>query len=139
LTDQSAPPAFDAVALAELPATSEDYPETVAINSLVDSYEESKLPHAQIVARLDAGVRDSGLASRFHQDVETLCAGCHHHSPAGTRPPPCRSCHADASTTRDMPGLKTAYHRQCVGCHIEMSIPQQGCSDCHAPRGEVGS
>ncbi len=120
--------------LAALPQISESYPETVEINTLVDRYEASKLPHAKIVARLDAAVRASDLASRFHQDVETLCAGCHHHSPAETRPPPCRACHGEAAATRDMPGLKVAYHRQCMGCHAEMGIKAQKCTDCHAER-----
>jgi predicted CXXCH cytochrome family protein len=76
-------------------------------------------------------VRESKLASRFHGDVETLCAGCHHHSPVGTRPSPCKSCHEKAShPTEDRPGLFTAYHRQCLGCHQQMGQPQ-GCTDCH--------
>ncbi len=120
--------------MAALPQISESYPETVEIAVLVDRYQSSKLPHAKIVARLDAAVRASDLAGRFHQNVETLCAGCHHHSPAGIRPPPCRACHAEAAATRDMPGLKVAYHRQCMGCHAEMGIKAQSCTDCHAER-----
>jgi hypothetical protein len=123
------------IELAALPEYSDAFPETVAIASLVDRYEASKLPHAKIVARLDAGVRDSKLASRFHRDSATLCAGCHHHSPVGSRPPPCGSCHSDTDATIDKPGLKVAYHRQCIGCHMEMNIEQQGCTDCHAARG----
>jgi hypothetical protein len=62
-----------------------------------------------------------------------MCVGCHHHSPAGARPPPCRSCHSQAAdATRDRPGLKAAYHRQCLGCHIDMGVSKQGCTDCHA-------
>jgi hypothetical protein len=119
-----------------LPAPSDAFPETVTIDFLVDRYEASKLPHAKIVAKLDETVRESTLASRFHKDTETLCSGCHHHTPAGTRPPPCRACHSAAEPTRDQPGLKVAYHRQCVGCHIAMVLPKQGCTDCHAERAE---
>jgi hypothetical protein len=130
-----APPVFEPVELDALPAVSELYPETVEIDVLVDSYEASKLPHAKIVTRLDAIVRESRLATRFHGDRDTLCAGCHHHSPVGSRPPPCRSCHGvEHAATVDRPDLKTAYHRQCVGCHIEMAIDEQGCTDCHAER-----
>ena len=120
-----------------LPIPSDDYPETVVIEALVDKYEASKLPHAKIVAKLDDIVRESKLAGRFHVDTEMLCSGCHHHSPVGTRPPPCRACHSGSvETTRDRPGLKVAYHRQCVGCHIAMDIQKQGCTDCHAARAE---
>jgi predicted CXXCH cytochrome family protein len=127
------PPTITEVVLAALPETGDAYPETVVIDGLADAYEASRLPHAKIVSRLDSIVRESPLAQRFHGDTETLCAGCHHHSPVGTRPPPCRSCHdVSAHPTRDMPGLKAAYHRQCVGCHQEMAIDKQGCTDCHA-------
>jgi hypothetical protein len=124
-----------AVTLAALPATGDGFPETVVIESLVDRFESSRLPHKKIAVRLDGVVRESVLAASFHGTTETLCAGCHHHSPVGTRPPPCRSCHgAAADATTDKPGLKVAYHRQCVGCHQKMGIPQQGCTDCHAAR-----
>jgi hypothetical protein len=120
-----------------LPFPSDDYPETVVIEALVDSYEASKLPHAKIVGKLDEIVRENTLAGRFHTDTATLCSGCHHHSPVGTRPPPCRACHSEeADATLDFPGLKVAYHRQCVGCHIAMNIEKQGCTDCHAARAE---
>ena len=118
-----------------LPIPSDAFPEKVVIEGLVDRYEASNLPHAKIVRKLDEITRKSTLAGRFHADTETLCSGCHHHSPVGTRPPPCRACHSEvAYATEDRPGLKVAYHRQCVGCHIAMNNPKQGCTDCHAAR-----
>jgi hypothetical protein len=127
------PAALAAHQLDPLPALSEGFPETVVIDALVSEYEASVLPHAKIVRALDAPVRDSSLASRFHGDSATLCSGCHHHSPVGVRPPACRSCHSEsADPISDRPGLKVAYHRQCVGCHVEMAVKQQGCTDCHA-------
>ena len=130
-------PTMAEVRLDVLPTVSDAFPETVVIEGLVDRYEASKLPHAKIVRKLDEYVRQSKLAGRFHSDTETLCSGCHHRSPIGTRPPPCRACHAEtADPTRDRPGLKVAYHRQCMGCHIAMDLPQQGCTDCHAERAE---
>jgi hypothetical protein len=116
-----------------LPPNSDGYPETVVIDALVDEYQASVLPHAKIVRALDGPVRDSALAARFHGDTATLCSGCHHHSPVGVRPPACRSCHSEsADPISDRPGLKVAYHRQCVGCHVAMAVEQQGCTDCHA-------
>ena len=120
-----------------LPIPSDAYPETVVIEGLIDKYEASKLPHAKIVGKLDEIVRESKLAGRFHGDTNALCSGCHHHSPVGIRPPPCRACHSKVDDpTRDRPGLKVAYHRQCVGCHRAMNLTQQGCTDCHAERAE---
>jgi hypothetical protein len=131
----AAPPAPTEPRLDALPACSDEFPETVTIDSLAADYEASKLPHAKIAAKLDAEVRASSLAVRFHGETATLCAGCHHHSPVGSRPPACRSCHsASAEPTSDQPGLKAAYHRQCLGCHIRMGIPKQGCTDCHASK-----
>ncbi len=125
------------VTLAALPAFSPDsLPETVVIDQLADEYEPSTLPHGKIVARLDAIVRSSKLASRFHGQTEVLCSGCHHHSPVGTRPPQCRACHGEtADATTDKPALKAAYHRQCIGCHQEMQIKALECTSCHAKKG----
>lgn len=135
LGEDAPPPVLRPVELAALPAFSDDFPETVVIDRIADRYQASTLPHAKIVARLDASVRSSALATRFHGTIETLCSGCHHHSPAGTRPPACRSCHAErAEATLDKPGLVVAYHRQCIGCHIAMGIAKQGCTDCHAAK-----
>ena len=36
----------------------------------------------------------------------------------------------------DKPGYKGAFHRKCLGCHLEMGGPS-GCQDCHE-RNEVG-
>ncbi len=126
-TDEIAP-----VELAALPEHSDNaYPSQVTIDFLVDRYGPSPLPHGAIVQTLDAAVRASELAATFHQSTETLCAGCHHHSPAGETPPPCRSCHSrEADALDDKPGLRAAYHRQCIGCHEEMALGV-GCEDCH--------
>jgi hypothetical protein len=119
--------------LAPLPQYDEaSFPEEIKIDLLVDSYGESVLPHGKIVTRLNEIVRNNGLASHFHGSTDVLCSGCHHRSPVGTRPPPCRSCHSTeaAEATTDKPALMAAYHRQCIGCHQQMNI-KQGCTDCH--------
>lgn len=95
-------------------------------------YEPSRFPHRKIVAALHQETASNRLAGRFHRRVETLCAGCHHHAPADERPAPCGSCHhQQGHATRDKPDLYTAYHRQCIGCHQQMALKQQGCTDCH--------
>lgn len=60
------------------------------------------------------------------------CAVCHHHAPQGSEPTACRGCHEAGDSHRDMrrPGLKGAYHRQCMGCHREWSH-ETDCTVCH--------
>ena len=132
--------ALPAVLLAPLPTASDDFPETVLIDGLADQYGPSSFPHKKIVEHLARVVGKNKLATRFHGTTDTLCAGCHHESPVGTRPPPCRSCHDEsADPTSDRPGLKAAYHRQCLGCHQQMAIEPQGCSEgCHEQAKEEG-
>jgi hypothetical protein len=128
------PASRPAAALAALPASSEAFPDKVELKLLVAEYGPSTLPHRKIVEQLDAAVRKSRLAAAQHGSTELLCAGCHHHSPVGQRPPPCRSCHgATAVPGKDRPALQAAYHRQCMGCHVAMGL-KQGCTDCHAKR-----
>ncbi|PLX47791.1 MAG: class III cytochrome C [Desulfobulbaceae bacterium] len=82
--------------------------------------------------------------------VDPLCVTCHANSPEADDPS-CKSCHAkdvfDADNMkknwdtpllhhRNKPGLKAAYHRNCLGCHEEIGAPT-GCTDCHAMT-EVG-
>ena len=121
--------------IAPLPPISDDFPETVVIDVLSSEYEASTMPHRKIAIRLDEAVRKSRLASVLHGDIETGCEGCHHRSQPGERPPRCRACHGEAAQARvDRPGLKVAYHRQCIGCHQRMGIEKQGCTDCHSER-----
>ncbi len=119
--------------LADLPADSHDFPAQVEIGTLAKKYQAAKFPHRKIVAALHQNVVDSRLATAMHSKTETLCAGCHHHSPVGERPAACGACHdAKGTADKDQPDLFTAYHRQCVGCHQQMGLKQQGCTDCHA-------
>lgn len=131
--DDLSPPAVVESELAPLPVASDTFPDEVIISVLAKAYAPAKLPHRKIVAKLDAGIRTSSLATSFHGTTERMCAGCHHHSPAGETPPACRSCHGDEAVAGvDRPGLKVAYHRQCIGCHQAMGVKKQGCTDCHA-------
>lgn len=79
------------------------------------------------------------------------CVECHEDSPE-TATVACRDCHAQqpfsAATLQgkaaktyqyhvDTPGLKGAFHRNCLGCH-ELQDGPLGCQDCHerTPRGD---
>ncbi len=60
------------------------------------------------------------------------CSACHHYTPEGQEHPACKSCHAieGPQTSIRKPGLKGAYHRQCLGCHRDW-IDETDCAICH--------
>lgn len=74
---------------------------------------------------------------RHHAEMVGMgqgCGLCHHYSPEG-KFPPCGECHGEESRepeTMRKPGLKGAYHRQCMGCHREWSHDTK-CVVCHLP------
>lgn len=127
----------------------QDLPETVTIGMLSREYHPVAFPHAKVLASLRESEKTDRLASRFHRHPDTLCQGCHHHSPDGTRPPRCGSCHEKspeegakgprASTIslslERLPGIKGAYHLQCMGCHQKMGLERlNACTSCHQPK-----
>lgn len=68
------------------------------------------------------------------------CVVCHHHTPEGTEHPACKGCHELSPQREDMrkPGLKGAYHRQCLSCHREWSH-ETACGVCHPPKAGRGA
>lgn len=108
-------------------------PEKVTIEIMAEEYEGAVLPHAKIVKALAEKAEKSKLAGVFHsRQAETLCMGCHHNSPASLAPPRCVSCHnpEKPDAADDRPGLKGAYHGQCIGCHQQMGIETPAATDC---------
>ena len=125
----------------------DDAPDEVEISTLTNLYEPVIFDHA------------------LHLDVAD-CSECHHHT-TGQPPADesCLKCHANSEETDsiscsechnakrfypqdlkqrnadvyhiDKPGLKGAYHLNCVGCHSANDGPV-GCEDCHVltARGE---
>jgi hypothetical protein len=63
------------------------------------------------------------------------CVVCHHFTPEGEAHPSCKSCHEIAPEREDIrkPGLRGAYHRQCLSCHRDWSHETR-CDACHLPR-----
>jgi len=63
------------------------------------------------------------------------CSVCHHYTPEGLEHPECKTCHEVAPLQVDIrkPGLKGAYHRQCMSCHREWS-GETTCGACHQPK-----
>jgi len=118
-----------------------DAPDSVEIDSLKNLYTAVQFDHAA------------------HLDMAE-CADCHHHTTgSGPAAPTCARCHDGTEETDsvscsdchaaepfihenliklenpeifhvDKPGLKGAYHINCLGCHQEVDGPT-GCQDCH--------
>jgi hypothetical protein len=66
------------------------------------------------------------------------CGACHHYTQEDAKHPACKTCHAiDAGGDIRKPGLKGAYHRQCISCHREWS-GETSCSICHLPKAAAG-
>jgi hypothetical protein len=113
-----------------------EIPETVVIKTMADKYEPVRLPHRKIVNTLFNKIKDNKLTNYFHHEKGTICQGCHHNSPAAAKPPSCASCHGKPFNEKDpfKPGLKGAYHRQCMECHKAMDIVipvSTNCTACH--------
>ncbi len=98
-------------------------PEEVVINEIEYEYEGvvfNHKRHAEMTA------------------VDKGCQSCHHFQEAGGISS-CKSCHDRGSMEEhlEQPGLKGAYHRQCLGCHQEWSHDTQ-CNLCHEKKLEPG-
>ncbi len=111
-----------------------EIPENVTIDVMKDLYDGATFPHRKIIQTLAARIQDNKLAGYFHGTPQTMCAGCHHHSPASVTPPKCASCHGISPSPEPdgRPGLKGAYHGQCIRCHQEMGIEKPVATDCVA-------
>ena len=96
---------------------SKDGPEFCNLDNLEDEYDPVTFSH------------------EMHTQVTEDCATCHHHSPAG-QTSSCGTCHGAPFDpgNLNMPGLKGAYHLQCMGCHKEMDSGPMGCTECHAKK-----
>ena len=132
-------------------AQASDMPDQVSLDTMVELFDGVEFDHAM---HTDLG--------------EDCSACHHHTTGTGTTDARCISCHADSNEIEsvgcsdchvmdpfsaesikqkaldrykyhvDMPGLKAAYHWNCVGCHEEMDGPTD-CLDCHArtPEGDA--
>jgi len=130
-------------------AGAQEMPDVIEIDSLSHLYEGVTFDHSMHVDLAE------NCSVCHHQNAgvpvqDQNCAGCH----AGTTKShivSCGQCHpvepfsaeylrqkeADVKRYhRDKPGLKAAYHQNCMGCHDDMDGPT-GCQDCHA-RTEAG-
>ena len=109
-------PDGDATARTTAPGPEDKGPDECVLYHLVDRYEPTRFSHAN------------------HVDYEGDCEVCHHHASEVEKYPPCRACHGLGSDDLDKPGLKGAYHRQCMNCHRQMESGPLGCEECHKER-----
>jgi hypothetical protein len=62
------------------------------------------------------------------------CENCHHFAPPSAGHPPCKECHVPVGLRgKVQPGLKAAYHRQCLECHAEWDT-ESHCDLCHTKK-----
>ncbi|MBU0971343.1 MAG: cytochrome c family protein [Proteobacteria bacterium] len=113
----------------------DNIPETISIKTIADEYKPSQFPHRMVVQAIFERAGQSSMAKAFHGNELTLCMGCHHNSPATLTPPKCASCHGETpDLDSGKPGLKGAYHGQCITCHQKMevkSVVPTDCIKCH--------
>ena len=78
------------------------------------------------------------FAHKIHADMSEMnggCANCHHYNQQSDTPAACVECHPPAAGagTLAQPGLKGAYHRQCLNCHRDWAH-SNACEYCHTER-----
>ncbi|WP_028585997.1 cytochrome c3 family protein [Desulfogranum mediterraneum] len=126
----------------------DDAPESVEIESLAELYQPVSFDHALHVEMADCV--ECHHHTTGQQPVDPNCLRCHAQS-TETESISCEACHSakrfypeDLKERNqpelyhiDKPGLKGAYHLNCLGCHQQQGGPT-GCQDCHAltKRGE---
>lgn len=118
-------------------------PDTIQIDSLSHLYGPVNFEHA-----MHTEIAGSCAVCHHHGTGAPVedpnCARCHSNSQK-TQVVACRECHPVEPFSaeylhqqeldvnryhRDKPGLKAAYHLNCLGCHQKMDGPT-GCQDCH--------
>lgn len=121
-----------------------DYPDEVVIDSMTELFEGVVFDH-----ELHADLGEDCSVCHHHTTgtgtADEACISCHADSPE-TDSVACAECHvvepfsADQINKEaqniyqyhvDQPGLKAAYHWNCIGCHKAMDGPV-ACEDCHA-------
>jgi len=116
--------------------------ETVTIDSLAELYQPVKFQHKWHTKM--ASCKDCHHHTTGQQDMNPNCFRCHAQSRETSRVA-CKDCHTkkqfypEQVTARDnrnlyhidKPGLKGAYHLNCVPCHVKKNAPSH-CEGCHA-------
>lgn len=105
------------------------------------SHKESEAPDVVYMDKLSK--REEGIYAgvvfphKLHASMTEMVGGCdtcHHRNPEGPILS-CEACHGQPSNPGNLrqPGLKGAYHRQCLACHREWTHATD-CGICHAKK-----
>lgn len=119
----------------------EDAPESVTIDSMSQLYGPVDFDHLAHTAY--ARCTDCHHHTTGTKVIDPNCVRCHANS-GESHTVSCSDCHvSDPFAAKnlktmedpdlyhiDKPGLKGAYHLNCIGCHKEVYGPT-GCQDCH--------
>jgi len=93
-------------------------------------------PDVVLLDQLSAQYVPVIFAHRLHAEMTEMrggCSLCHHYNEAH-RIMACHECHSVTNPeSLAKPGLKGAYHRQCLNCHREWSHETE-CAVCHAKK-----
>ena len=105
---------------------------------LAQAFEKKRGPKVVILDELEDLYLPVPFDHAGHAEMAKMtgnCAICHHYTPEGLEHPACKTCHSATSEHGeiDKPGLKGAYHRQCMSCHREWSGKME-CGACHHPK-----
>ncbi len=100
-----------------IPMATGDIPDIVIMDELEELYVPVRFNH------------------KLHADMAQMsngCATCHHHEKDPRNPSSCKTCHPQEIIRENLlqPGLKGAYHRQCLNCHVQWDR-QNKCEVCH--------
>jgi Ni/Fe-hydrogenase subunit HybB-like protein len=128
--------------------------QSAELNQVADYYEPVRFSHRShdVAAGGDCGVchhrvsfaaedRTGQDLAQMHQEMDVLlggaCSNCHEDLGTTTFQP-CADCHREPVEPDDptRPGLKAAYHRQCLGCHertLAGAAAPTDCRSCHRP------
>ncbi len=99
---------------------------------------EGRGPSVVILGELEDAYLPVPFDHKGHADMAEMgggCSTCHHFTPEGQQHPPCKTCHDPSAAGTDVykPGLKGAYHQQCMNCHREW-IDETDCAICHVAK-----
>jgi len=104
-------------------------------HEVMDALEAEMGPSIVIMDELEklyVPVRFNHLRHAEMVQLNGGCETCHHFTPPNDPHPECKSCHPTEIVHEDIaqPGLKGAYHRNCLACHEEWDN-DTACEICH--------
>lgn len=102
------------------------------------SYDPEVGPDIVVLDLLENEYEAVHFSHKLHAEMSAMghsCLDCHHFNDPN-RITACKECHPPGISSENIrqPGLKGAYHRQCLGCHQEWTGASQ-CEVCHAKKG----